>query len=185
LHSHHLPAAGFIQAGCDTTDSGELITLKGSWSPEGLEGVKINVLEPDGDELIIGTETGLFFLEQENITFLGLADYGIRGAVRTGDQSLLVGVNRIDDDHPAFFRRQSENSGWEPFQNNYGGDEGLNYVYRLELTEKSSDTLYTRGCGTAKSYNGGISWEAIGGSWDCLAGLETLLHIDSFHPGRI
>ncbi len=58
----------FMLAGCDTTDSSEIITLKGSWNPEGLEGIKINVFEPDADELIIGTEVGLFFLEQNIIT---------------------------------------------------------------------------------------------------------------------
>ena len=105
----------FMLAGCGTTDSGELITLKGSWSPEGLEEMKINVLEPDGDELIIGTETGLFFLEQENITFLGLADYGIRGAVRTGDQSLLVGETDLRR-RPRYCNHQrhgSDDNRWE------------------------------------------------------------------------
>lgn len=174
-----------IFTGCHTTDSGEPIDLEDGWSSAGLEGIKVNVLEPDGDELLIGTEEGLFFLEKNSITFLGLADYDIRGTVRTGDGSLLVGVSRVDDDHPAIFRRQSGSSGWEPFQNNYGGEDKINYVYRLESAGHLSDTLFTRGCGTAKSFNGGISWEPIGGSWNCIAGLETLLYIDAFHPEHL
>lgn len=124
-----LPA--FLLAGCNTTDSGESINLEGSWSPAGLEGVKVNVLQPDTDGLFTGTEAGLYIFEENSINILGLTDYGIRGVVRTGDQSLLVGVNRDDADHPAFLRWQNESSGWEPFQNNYGDEDKINFVYRF------------------------------------------------------
>ncbi|CAN5256152.1 hypothetical protein BH23BAC3_BH23BAC3_32840 [soil metagenome] len=175
----------FMLVGCGTTDSGEPINLEGSWNFAGLEGIEIYVLEPDGDELLIGTEEGLFFFEENSINFLGLTDYGIRGAVRTGDQSLLVGVNRVDADHPAFFRRQSESTGWEPFQNNYGGEDNINFVYRLESAGQLSDTLFTRGC-VARSYNGGKSWDSLSDTWNCSStGLPVLLFIDSFHPGHI
>lgn len=38
--------------------------MEGSWNLSGLEGIDINVLEPDGGELLIGTEEGLFFLRK-------------------------------------------------------------------------------------------------------------------------
>lgn len=175
----------FILAGCGTTDFGEPVNLDGSWSSGGLEGIEVNVLEPDGDELLIGTKSGIFFLEENIITSLGLGDYDIRGAVRTGDGSQLVGVSRVDDDHPAIFRRQSGSSDWEPFQNNYGGDDELNYVYRLESTGKLSDTLFAQGC-AARSYDGGKTWEPLSDTWNCSrTGLPVLLFIDSFHSSRV
>lgn len=96
-----------------------------------------------------------------------------------------MGVNRVDADHPAFFRWHGESTGWEPFQNNYGGKDNINFVCRLESAGQLSDTLFTRGC-VARSYNGGKSWDSLSDTWNCSStGLPVLLFIDSFHPEHI
>lgn len=116
---------------------------------------------------------------------LGIKDYEIRGVVRLKDKSLLAGIKRIDSKTAFFWRSPDEGKFWEPFQNNYGGEEGLNYIFRLESTGLHADTLFTRGCGTARSTDGGKIWESLSGSWNCGMGLETLLYIDPFHSGRL
>jgi hypothetical protein len=169
--------------GSCVTDS--LSVVEPGWNLVGLEGVQVNVIQPDGDGLLVGTEKGLYRWTENGLVNLGQQDHEIRGVVRLKDNDLLIGVRRTDANNPVIWKLQDEEKSWKPFMKNYGGEESLNYIYRLESTGLLSDTLYTRGCGAARSTNGGQNWEPFSGRWNCGAGLETLLYIDPFHPGRI
>jgi len=103
--------------------------------------------------------------------------------VRLDEKAILAGSGGS----PVLMRSENQGASWEPFQNNYGGDEGLSHVQNLKSITQYSDTLYTSAQGgvVARSVDGGHNWELMNGIWDNFGGLGTLLYVDPYYPGRI
>lgn len=180
-------AAVTVLGRCGTPkDTIEELSLNGHWRSIGLERTNVTVLQGDGDGLLVGTDQGLYRWSKDGLERVGLEEYEIRGVVRLKGNGLLVGVMGDGSYHQTvFFESLDDGESWNPVVNNFGGEEGLSFVYRLESASRFSDTLFAAGCGAARSTNGGETWEPLSGSWECFAGLPALLYVDYFYPGRI
>jgi len=176
-------------AGCGTTDSGEAISLDGSWNFAGLEGVKINVLEPDEDGILVGTGVGLFKWKEDEFVSVGLVDYELRGMTRLKNNNILATVmaSGFSSGDTTIFKSKNNGDSWGPYLNNFGGDEGK-YTWidsGPKSTNPPSDTIFIRGSvSTIRSLDGGQSWEALD-RWNAWGGSGVLLYIDPYQSKRI
>jgi hypothetical protein len=172
------------------TDAIEELKLQGYWQLLHLEGSAIYMLEPDEEGLFVGTEAGLFQLKGTELVQLGLEEQAIIGAVRLKDGGILASVQAsyFSTGDTTLFKTLNEGESWEPFLNNFGGEEGR-YTWIESgpvAASRLSDTLFIGGGWTNIIYslNGGQDWTSVG-NWDSWGGYGGLLHIDPWHEGRI
>src|SRR5690625_7693683 len=69
----------------------------------------------------------------------GLKDHNVQGVVRLDEKAILTGSGGS----PVLMRSENQGDSWEPFQNNYEGDEGLSHVQNIKSITQTSDTQYT------------------------------------------
>lgn len=171
--------------GSCVTDS--LSELEPGWNLVGLEGVQVNVIQPDGDGLLVGTEEGLFRWTSNRLRGLGLDDLDVRGVVRLKDNTLIAG-GRGD---PGIVWSHDEGATWQSLLNNFereNREERNSWALAGPMTiTPLSDTLVVRTSGRniVWSTNGGQTWELAAGQWGGFNGHHPLLKFDPYHPGRV
>lgn len=180
-----------VYAGCSSTPpSSAEPDLDGNWQMLHLEGSAVYVFEPDEEGLFVGTEAGLHQLKGTELVPLGLEEQAIIGAVRLKDGGILASVQAsyFSTGDTTLFKTLNEGESWEPFLNNFGGEEGrYTWIESGPVTASPfSDTLFVGGGGTNIIYslNGGKDWTSVG-NWDSWGGYGGLLHIDPWNKGRI
>ena len=178
-----------VSCGSTATDAIGELNLQEYWQRQGFEQTEVTVLKNDGKGLLIGTENGLFRLEEQSFFALGLNDYEIRGISRFDDNSLLAGVKASDfsSGDTTLFRSQNDGKSWQPFMNNFGGNEKFTWIDKgPSEIGFSSDTVFIRGNGSVvRSVNGGRHWEIVLGKWNNYGGLAALLYLDPYNRGKI
>lgn len=160
------------------------IELEPGWNRDALAGTEITLIEPDGRNLLIGTEDGLFLRTERGVKRLGLKGRGILGVVRLDANTILAG----GPDSPTIMRSNNDGKSWSSYVNNFGGSIELQTVNDFSSLRLFSDTLFavgTAGGVTAQSNNRGQSWELVTGRWDNFGGLANFVKSDSFYSGRI
>lgn len=179
---------GFISCSKTSTSVGDL-SLEESWQWQGFEDASVTALVKEDEKLLIGTESGLFQLKEDKFISLGLEDHEIRGVVRLKENSLISGVKASDfsSGDNTLFKSKNEGKDWEPFLNNFGGDENYTWLDRGPSAANSpSDTIFVRGNGSViRSLNGGEHWDLVLGDWESYGGFAALLYIDPHHQGHI
>jgi photosystem II stability/assembly factor-like uncharacterized protein len=179
--------AGLLFEGCgNSLDSAGELNLEENWQLQAFEGENVTFLEPDGDGLLIGTEEGLFQLKDGQFFNLGLNDYEMRGAVRLRGNDLLAAVRTPDfsSGEVTIFKRNDGRNSWEPYLNDYGGEDRITFIFTLESLSPMSDTLIVTASGPmiARSVNGGKNWEVVNGhDWGGYGGLGTLNSPNTTH----
>ncbi|HMB98257.1 MAG TPA: hypothetical protein VKM36_07225, partial [Balneolaceae bacterium] len=161
-----------------------------TWQLQAFEGENVTFLEPDGDGLLIGTGEGLFHLNDGQFFNLGLKEYELRGAVRLKGDDLLAAVRTPDfsSGDVTIFKRRDGQSSWEPFLNDYGGEEKNTFIFTLKSLTPISDTLIATASGPliARSINGGKSWKVMNGhKWGGYGGLGALNSPDTLHKRNV
>lgn len=175
-----------------STDAVPELVLEGHWQLEGLADTTVRVLEPDPEGLLVGTEQGLFRWSEGERLNLGLNGREVRGVVRLRGGELLAAAVPDPADWSAgdttLFLLSDEGKTWEPFLNNFGGEEGGTFIHGLKSLNQFSDTLFAKGPSeriTARSTDGGETWKSVLGRWDSWGGSGTFVKADSYHPGYI
>lgn len=180
----------FLTTCSSPTDPTKELNLQGNWQTDVLEGIKINVLEPDGEGILVGTEKGLYRWTTDGLVSLGLHNQEIRGIVRLKEKYLLASVkaSHFSSGDTTLFRSRNDGNSWEPFLNNFGGNDGIyTWIDSGPVTSHAlSDTIYIRGnMSIARSVDGGQSWEVVHGKWDAWGGFGALIKADPQHEGLI
>ncbi len=187
-------AAGMIIAGCgnsvDSLESVGELKPRDEWQLQALEGNNVTFLEPDGDGLLIGTGEGLFQLKEGQFFDLGLSEYEIRGAVRMENNDIIAAVLTPDasSGDVTIFKRRNDRNSWEPFLNDYGGENRITFIFTLKSVSTRSDTLLAMASGPliARSVNGGNNWEVENGNeWGSYAGYGTFIYSDPVNNNLI
>jgi len=176
----------FAVAGCgNSVDSAGDLSISENWQLQALEGVNVTFLEPDGTGLLIGTGEGLFQLRDGKFINLGLNEYEMRGAVRLKGNDILAAVltPAFSSGDVTIFKKREGRSSWEPYLNNYGGDDKFTFINTLKSASYKSDTLFAKASGAviSRSVNAGKSWSLLNGIWDAFGGSGIFIKVDPFH----
>lgn len=180
-----------VYNGCSSPPpSSAELNLEGNWQLHHLEGTKVTLLAPDEEGLFAGTEAGLFQLNGTEIVPLGLGEHKIVGVVRLKNGGILASVktSSFSSGDTSLFRSLNKGESWEPFMNNFGGEDGKYTGINkgpVAITPRS-DTLLIRGnISVVLSIDGGNSWTVSSGQWDSWGGYGALIQVDSLHSGFI
>lgn len=158
------------------------IELEPGWNRDALAGTEITVIEPDGRNLLIGTEDGLFLRTERGVKRLGLNGREMLGVVRLDESTLLAG----GPDSPVIVRSKNNGKTWSAFVNDFGGDMKVSPVNAFANLKNFPETIFAKGSSVviARSVNSGENWELVNGNWDNL-GAGKFVKVDPFYQKRV
>lgn len=182
----------FSLAGCDIQDSAPSIDPTEEFEPAGLQQSEINSFHAEANMLFANTDDGIWSIQTgtDNASWNseGLSGLNVVDMITLADGSQLAGVQRdnVQSEEPTIYRRDHQSGDWEPFEQNYGGPDNYNYVYRIDNHPANPDLVLARGAAhVAKSSDGGESWQVVLHDWSEMGFQADLLEFDPHNSDRI
>jgi Dockerin type I domain len=167
------------------------LQAKAEWTYHGLGDTQVNVIKSDGDNLYIGTESGVHkkSINPEDTlwTSLGLADKQILSLLLFNADTIFTSadVTGMDDDTISIYRTINGGSDWQPYQNGFGGQHGYDRVIAMDR-KPDGDTIFASGIACiARSLDCGTSWELVWGGWDGMAMGVVFVKVDPYNPNIV
>lgn len=157
---------------CSACDSDEKEDAR-SWIKLGLDGLKVNELAINGDNLYAATSDGIFRKSLNNsdeFHRIGLAGKNVEDMVIYSQQKILASfVDRTYTETPGLFITTNAGADWTQLESDFGGDTP-EPVFDLVADPDDEDILFGGGLGViAKSVDGGASWTPMWGEWQRIA----------------
>jgi photosystem II stability/assembly factor-like uncharacterized protein len=179
----------FMLAGCGTTDSGELITLKGSWNAINLQEDEVNVTGSSDNKLYYVSGNKFYQLTVEGLNFSQnellfetevavIADFIIKN-----NGNILLGI-RYDDfesEEPRLFESSDEGNNWEISSKTVPEEVNHFVIRHIEKIVDSTDSLIAYVGRIVVSNDGGSKWDVIFEE----GGFSSFIYTDNFHPNQI
>ncbi len=178
--------------GCDLTDSPDQAIQFEQFEQAGLHGEVINSFSIDNGVIYASTDDGVWSAEISG-NFPDWRDEGLRvlnvmNVVFLSDRSYLAGVrgDDVQSEDPVLYIRDPLQEEWEPFDQNYGGPDGMNYVYTLKNHPTQRDLIFARGAfHAARSTTGGEQWQTVFHDWDAIGYQADLIEFDPHNDERV
>lgn len=181
-------------ASCVTgSNSSQLITYEGSWETSGLSEATINNLSTFEGFMYAATDSGLYRRKTEDTNSwnsLGLQQKDVLDIVFLPNNRWLAAL-RIEDFSegiPSLFLSSNQGESWQPYMNNYGGENGeYTWAGAIDTPSKPSDTVFARvsGLTVVRTMDGGDSWKTVEGEWNYWGGTSVLVKADPYHKNRV
>jgi outer membrane biogenesis lipoprotein LolB len=182
----------FLISACDLHSPSAPSIPPEQFQHTGLEGLKVNSFETDGDLLYAATDDGVWSAsisdDLPEWQDEGLQSINVIDIVIFPDGSRLAAVEReqVQSDLPTIFRIDTFSEEWEPFQQDYGGQQEYNWIEALRRHPDQPDVLFARGSyHVARSTNSGDNWQVVFENWDAMGYQADLLEIDPHNTDRI
>lgn len=177
---------------CDLYEPQDPAIIPEQFQQTGLANIEVNSFFIEGNELFAATDNGVWSTDilQDGIDWnsIGLEGQNVADLVVLPDGSLLAGIRteEAQSDQPTIYRWNSLSEEWEPYQQNYGGEENMNMIQALEVHPDRHGHVFARGeWHTALSTDSGDNWQVIFGDWDMIGYQAGLLEIDPHDTDRI
>lgn len=177
---------------CDLQEPSVPVVPPEQFQQAGLEGMTVNSFITDGSVIYATTDNGVWSASTADDipewTSEGLNGQNVVDMVLLPDGSMLAGVEteQNQSEQPTIYRLDTFSEDWEPYQQNYGGEQNYNNIHELELHPEQPDLIFARGdYHTAKSTSAGDSWEIVFSDWDAIGYQSDLLEIDPHNSDRI
>lgn len=164
-------------AGC-STDSGDDLTLIGTFNLEGFENQESYSLKQKSDFLLNGTELGLFArkINQDSWQNLVEENISIRSFACISENEIIASLYFNDQDSATIGITTNFGESWSSYRN--GFDPVENSIPTIITRQEDTNTIYAGGSilRVAKSGDKAQSWEIVFGSWD---GFGSIFFINS------
>lgn len=156
-----------------------------TWSYAGLGQNTVNEIKIVNDQILVATRNGMF-KKSINVDDTSWIQAGLAGQVITDfvafDADEILAAVEIGPENPdhTFYKTEDGGETWSPMQSNFGGEQGSQTCYAMDMHPDQPHVLYARGIyNVAKSADRGQTWESVLGEWEQIGYQADLIHIDA------